>query len=105
MTADQSSEIDLRIPDPLCRSWWLVLDSPIREMSREAYEAKRDEMAPWVFGQLQFLGGQEQRTILMLRQSSLTKEDRKHLLSALNNIRHCISMTMQTIADWGLMQP
>jgi hypothetical protein len=104
METDPES-FDLGIPDSLCRSWWLVMDIPFRSMTREQFWAEQAEMGPVAFERLRCFLRQEQRIIAKLNRKDVSEEDAKHLHSALESIRHCISMERDTIATWGLTDP
>src|ERR1044071_6377114 len=83
MSTSPEPEVELKIPDSICRDWWLVADVPFREMTREQYETERDEMAPYVFENLNCFTRQEQLIVQRLKRPGISKTDERHLRSAL----------------------
>jgi hypothetical protein len=101
---DPDPELELKLPD--LSQWWLSRPSvPIVEMTREEFDARRAEMAPWTFEFLDASIRAEQDILAMLKKPACSRRDRKNLLSALNYIRDAISIQLEIITDWGLTRP
>ena len=81
------------------------METPFRPITREQFEAEQVEMAPEMFKQLRFCKDQERRLITDLKRPGISKEDTKHLRSALEDIRACFALVTSMIANWGLTEP
>ena len=102
--ADPESEAEFNLPD--LSQWSLVLPPvPLVQLSRKEMDARRAEMAPRVFDQLDFCKRQEQKILALLKNSAHSKRDRKYLISALESIRHCVGTELELITSWGLTRP